>query len=923
MDNEKEILKFWKDKDIFNKVREKNKGKEPWSFLDGPITANNPMGVHHAWGRTYKDMFQRYKSMAGFDERFQNGFDCQGLWVEVEVEKELKFKSKKDIEEYGVENFINKCKERVLKYSAIQRDQSIRLGQWMDWDNSYFTMSDENNYAIWHFLKKCKEKGLLYKGKDAVPWCPRCGTSISQHEILTEEYKELTHKSVFFKLPLKDVPGTYFLAWTTTPWTLPGNVALAVNPELNYVKVKDKKGDTYILLREKADLIEQGEIIETLPGKKLQGLEYEGLFDKDYHPVILWEEVTVDEGTGIVHIAPGCGQEDFQLAKELKLPVIDLSDQESRYRDAGELTGRIVNTDTVRDLIFKKLEKKIFKIEDYTHRYPTCWRCKSELIFRVVDEWYISMEKLRKPLIESAKTIKWLPSFGLDREIDWLGNMHDWLISKKRYWGLALPIFECQCGNFEVIGSKEELKEKAIEGWKEFEGKSPHKPQVDQIKIKCSKCGALVSRIPDVGTPWLDAGIVPFSTMQYFSDKKYWEKWFPIDFITESFPGQFKNWFYVLLVMSQVLVDKAPFKTVLGYATVVDEKGEEMHKSKGNAIWFDDGVEQIGADVMRWMYLKQNPFYNMRFGFNIGKENKRKLLTLWNSYTFFEIYKTGKGKESKELLDKWIVSRFNKLVKEVREFLDEFQPSKASNKIEYFFTEDLSLWYIRRSRKRFEKAEQTLLSVLLDLTKLMAPMTPFLAETLYQKIKGKQGLESVHLCDYPVANEKLIDNDLEDKMEKVRQVVNLGLALRQEKGIKVRQPLLSLKTNIPDIEELFDLIGQEVNVKEVIFDDLMQNEVELNTEITEDLRKEGIVREIIRHIQDLRKKGNLTPKDKASAYFSSDDFDLRELFEKNEKEIKETTKSASFKESPERIGEFISQKEIKINDKSVWLGIEK
>src|SRR4030042_155258 len=571
---ENKILKFWKEKKIFEKLRKKNQGKKKWSFLDGPITANNSMGVHHAWGRTYKDLFQRYKAMQGFDQRYQNGFDCQGLWVEVEVEKEMGFKNKKDIEKFGIDKFVNACKERVLKYSKIQTDQSIRLGQWMDWENSYFTMSDKNNYTIWNFLKVCYEKGLLYKGHDSVPWCPRCGTAISQHEILTEEYKELVHKSIYFKLPVKGEKNTYFLAWTTTPWTLPGNIALAVHPDLEYVKIKNKDS-IYVLLKEKADLIKDGKIIGTFKGKKLQGLGYDGLFDDlndiKEHKVILWKDVTLEEGTGIVHIAPGCGAEDFQLSKELGLPVIDLSDDESNYREGfGELTGKFVGSEEVREYIFKDLEKKnrVFKIEDYAHRYPTCWRCKTELIFRVVDEWYISMDKLRKQLIAVAKKIKWIPSFGLDRELDWLKNMRDWLISKKRYWGLALPIYECDCGNFEVFGSKEELKERATSGWSKFEGNSPHRPWIDEVKIKCSKCGRAVSRIKDVGNPWLDAGIVPFSTMKYYQDKNYWKKWFPIEMVCESFPGQFKNWFYSIIVMSSVLENTNPVKTIFGYASV-------------------------------------------------------------------------------------------------------------------------------------------------------------------------------------------------------------------------------------------------------------------------------------------------------------------------------------------------------------------
>jgi len=947
---ENKILKFWEEKKIFDKLKEKNKGKKTWSFLDGPITANNPMGVHHAWGRTYKDLFQRYKAMQGFDERYQNGFDCQGLWVEVEVEKELGFKDKKDIEKYGIGKFVQKCKERVLKYSEIQKRQSIRLGQWMDWDNSYFTMSDENNYTIWDFLKKCKEKELLYKGRDVVPWCPRCGTAISQHEILTEEYKEITHKAIFIKLPIIGEEKTFFVAWTTTPWTLPANVALAVHPDLEYAKIKNEQGEKFILLKEKSEIIDNGEIIETFKGKELEGVKYQGMgFDKfpevkkalkGYeHSVILWDEVNIEEGTGVVHIAPGCGREDFQLSKKLKIPVINPTDDESRYREGfGYLTGKLVAQ--VNDLIFEDLKKQNFvlKIEDYTHRYPTCWRCKTELIFRLVDEWYISMDKIRDDLVKSAKKINWIPKFGLSRELDWLKNMQDWLISKKRYWGLALPIYECpKCGNFEVIGSKQELKEKAVEGWDKFEGNSPHKPWIDNVKIKCSKCGEIISRIPDVGNPWLDAGIVSFSTRKYSSDKEFWKKWFPSDFISESFPGQFKNWFYSLLVMSQVLENVPPSKTIFGYATVVDEKGEEMHKSKGNAIWFDDAIEKIGADVMRWMYAKQNPVSNLRFGYNIAQETRRKLLVLWNSYTFFKTYASEKefsleSSDSKNILDKWILSRLNNLIEKVTKSLDKYDAYKASLSIEDFFINDLSLWYIRRSRKRFHSTDSskdaisTLYSVLLNVDKLIAPMMPFFAEQVYSDLKTKDMPESIHLHDWPKSEKEFIDLELESDMKDVRDIVALSLSERANIGIKIRQPLASLKikdqsTKIKDNKELLDLIKQEVNVKEIIFDSKIKKEIELDTTITRELKEEGNIREVVRQIQSLRKKLKFTPKDKIIIYYEAEK-ELKKFLEDNKKNILSDTKAKDIKENiPDEISE--SRKIMEIDKKEIHLGIKK
>jgi len=950
---EEKILKFWQKHKIFEKLQKKNQGNKKWSFLDGPITANNPMGVHHAWGRTYKDVFQRYKAMRGFDQRFQNGFDCQGLWVEVEVEKEKGFKSKKDIEKFGIEKFVKACKARVKKYSRVQTKQSIRLGQWMDWENSYYTMSDENNYAIWHFLKRCSDKGLLYKGKDVVPWCLRCGTAISQHEILTEEYQEILHKSIFFKLPIIGKKNTYFLVWTTTPWTLPANVALAVHPELKYSQVKDKKGDVFILLKNKSKLIPEGKIIKILKGEKLKGIKYKGLFDeflevkkslKKYkHEVILWKEVLAEEGTGLVHIAPGCGQEDFQLSREFKLPVIDPTDNESRYKkDFGFLSGRLVTQ--VSDLIFENLTKKnlVFKIENYQHRYPTCWRCKSELIFRLVDEWYISMNPLRKPLKKIVKKIQWIPSFGLERELDWLKNMQDWLISKKRYWGLALPIYECpKCGGFEVIGSKEELKERAISGWKEFESYSPHRPWVDKVKIKCSKCNKIISRIPDVGNPWLDAGIVSFSTMKYFSDKEYWKEWFPADFVCESFPGQFKNWFYSLIVMSQVMENVAPVKTIFGYALVKDEKGEEMHKSKGNTIWFDEAVERMGADPMRWMYARQNIIYNLRFGFRAANEIKRKLLTLWNSFYFFKTYvskselpEKGALPQSKNILDQWIVSRLNNLIEKVTKNLDRYNVAVAVLSIEKFFIEDVSLWYIRRSRPRFQKpknekekreATETLHYVLLNLVKLLAPAIPFLAEEIYSFLKVKNMPQSVHLCDWPKADKEKLNTELEEKMERIREITSLALAERKALGIKVRQPLSKLKMKNGKLKiekELLDLLKGEVNVKKIIFDSKIKKEIELDTKITPKLREEGQVREVVRHIQEMRKKMGLKPKHKISVWYSGLPV-LAKVLAKNKNFILKTTKAKYFKLREKKRGVFDIQKETKVDGEKMWLAIKR
>jgi len=988
---EKEILKFWEKNKIFKKLKKKNQGRKHWSFLDGPITANNPMGVHHGWGRTYKDLFQRYKAMQGFDQRFQNGFDCQGLWVEVEVEKELGLKTKKEIENLipgdkkaSIAKFVELCKDRVKKFSKIQTGQSIRLGQWMDWENSYYTMSDENNYAIWHFLKKCKERGLIYKGHDTVAWCPRCETAISQHEILTEDYKEITHDSVIFKLPIinKGWEDTYLLVWTTTPWTILANVAVGINSKYTYGIWRNKKSgakDRYIFLytgeegkppsRDGLSLeawVMDGsgktiEMIGTISTTELLNLKYKGAFDdldivksarkenpETFHSIVdVGDFVNDEEGTGLLHIAPGAGQEDFKIAKKEKLSVISpIGDNADYLGGMGKFTAKNAKKEPQIIINFLKESGYLFNKKLYLHRYPVCWRCKEELVWKVADEWYISMDNLRNNLIDSAKKIKWIPYFGLEREIDWLKNMDDWLISKKnRYWGLALPIYECQkCGNFEVIGSKKELKERAVEGWQNFEGLAPHRPFIDEVKIKCLKCSSVVPRIADVGNPWLDAGIVPFSTLNYFSNKKYWQKWFPPDFICESFPGQFKNWFYSLIVMSQVLEETAPVKTIFGYATVVDEKGEEMHKSKGNAIWFDEAVEKIGADVMRWMYTKSNPVYNLRFGYNIAEETKRKLLFLWNSYVFFTTYvsKENIAKlksrvatqsiKSKCLLDQWIISRLENLIKKTTQYLDKYEAAGASKAIEKFFIEDLSLWYIRRSRRKFQKpsnkkelieSSQILYFVLITLVKLMASFCPFFSEYIYQSLKKQGDPKSVHLCRWPSFNNKLINLKLEKKMEAVRDIVSLSLAKRAKFHIKVRQPLnkLSIKNLQWKLEkEFINVIKEEVNVKNADFS-LGKNElkIELDTRVTTQLKKEGILRDIVRQVMNIRKKLGLSKEDRINVYFDFpksfnwilegfDSFIKKEIYAQNLMTGKE---------------ECDFEKVVKLDQKYIWIGVKK
>src|SRR3989338_1363849 len=605
---EKEILEFWERKKIFDKLRKKNKGNKRWSFLDGPITANNPMGIHHAWGRTYKDLFQRFKAMKGFELRYQNGFDCQGLWVEREEEKALGLRNKDDIERFGILNFVNACKKRVEKYSKIQRDQSIRLGQWMDWENSYYTMSDENNLHNWHLLKEYYDKGMLYKGKDAVPWCWRCGTASSKHDIATEGYKEVTHAALFMQFPLKDKHSEYFLIFTTTPWTVPANVAIAVNENIKYVLVENQRTKYWLAESRLTELKGDYKIINKKNGKDLEGKGYimpYASFEeqkKSPHKVVLWDMASGEEGTGIVHIAPGCGAEDFSLGKEKKLPCISPLDEAGIYKEGFEEFSLKKYSD-VNKKVLEDLEQRrfIYKTMPYRHRYPHCWRCGEELVFRLVDEWYIKCtEEMRKKLIKSNKKVRWFPEYGKVRQEEWFKNMGDWLISRKRYWGLPLPIWECRCGNVEVIENLKELRQKSIDKKKVDELPEIHRPWIDEIKIKCGKCGKEAERVKDVGDAWLDAGIVPFSTIgPYLTNKKEWKKWFPAEMISENIPGQSRGWFNALFWASVTITGDTPFKSLFGYETLKDEKGEEMHKSKGNTIWFDDAIEKEGADSIR------------------------------------------------------------------------------------------------------------------------------------------------------------------------------------------------------------------------------------------------------------------------------------------------------------------------------------
>jgi isoleucyl-tRNA synthetase len=865
---EHRVLERWDRERTFESLQEQNRGNPPWSFIDGPITANNPMGVHHAWGRTLKDVWQRYHAMLGHDLRYQNGFDCQGLWVEVEVEKALGLNSKPEIEAYGLDRFARACRDRVAKYAAVQTEQSRRLGQWMDWDRSYFTMTDANISYIWTFLRECHDRGWLYRGHRSMPWCPRCGTSLSQHELI-DSYKELTHPSLHVRLPIVGRERECLVVWTTTPWTLPANVAAAVLPDADYAKIETSSGIVYVAASRRDAVPVQGAVIETVRGSELLGLRYEGPFDDlpaaagIEHRVVAWDDVSMDEGTGIVHIAPGCGAEDFELGQREGLPTLLPVDEAGAFMgEYGWLHGH--HTADAAQLVVEDLGQRgrLVQAGEITHRYPVCWRCGTELIHRLVDEWFIRCDDIREPMIEAARKVEWTPPQYGKRMEDWLRNMGDWCISRKRYWGLPLPFYFCAAGHMTVISSKPDLLSKAIRGTEHLE--ELHRPWIDEVVVACETCAGEAHRLPDVGDCWLDAGIVPFSTLGWrnettipegyaegagvgvtradLPDHAHWERWYPAAWVSEM-REQIRLWFYSMLFMGVVLDGSAPYKAVLSYEKVNDETGRPMHKSWGNAIWFDDAVDTMGADVMRWMYAAQNPAANLNFGYGPATEVKRELLKLWNTYAFFVLYANiddhrpvyatlATGPPAVRPLDRWLVALSQELVGECRAALDGYDLQRLVRAFEVY-TDDLSNWYVRSSRSRFWKsqdgddkraAHETLWYALVQGIRCVAPVMPFLADELWQNlVRGvcSEAPASVHLSGYPAVNPMLCDDELTAQMVSVRAVVSLGHSARNNAGIKLRQPLASATVATADaarraqVAVHAELIAAELGVKRV------------------------------------------------------------------------------------------------------------
>lgn len=844
---EENILEFWKTHDCFHKLVDKNASGERFRFLDGPATANNRLGVHHFWGRTLKDIAIKFNAMKGKSCQFQNGFDAQGMWVEVNVEKELGLNGKPEIVNYGLDKFTNKCMERVNYYADQITNQSIRMGQWMDWDNSYFTNTDENITAIWQFLKECDNHGWIIKKNRPMAWCPRCGTSLSEHE-MAGAYSDVTHTALFIKLPVKN-KDFKMVAWTTTPWTLTANVALAVNPELLYVKAKQlSTGELLVMGKDSLQRVlkKDYEIIEEFTGDKLVGLTYETCFpelteQQFEHKIVAWSEVDNTEGSCVVHIAPGCGAEDFELGLANNLPQIcPINDQGILLENTGFVAGK-KTTDVVDDVVDRlKQDNKLVYAHQYKHSYPHCWRCKTDLVYKLISTWYIDMTEIRPMLLKAIEPVKFDPDYAKKRMVDWLNNMGDWNISRSRFYGLPLPFYVCpKCNKLHVISSLEELKQKAVDP--SLVDKLPHihRPWIDDIKIKC-ECGEEINRVTEVGDCWLDAGITPFSTKKFFTDKKYFEQNFPNEFVCEMIE-QIKLWFYSILVMSVVLTGKAPFERVCTYQYVKDENGNEFHKSGGNSLECDVVANKVGADAIRYLYAGANPTNDMRFGYTLIDEARRKMLGLWNAYSFFNTYASIDNPNLNGFVpnenqfsstDKWLIEATNNFVKSANVGYQDYKPYNVISSFEVLM-DNLTNFYIRANRRRFWKSENdgdklvayyVLYNSLKAITSVVAPIIPFMAEHIWQNMVREiepQEAESVMLKTFP---QKAFNFDYPHFISYAniaQTVMSLANHLRAENNLKVKQPLkkMFIVSDSPDaikaLEAYQTIIKDEVNVKEV------------------------------------------------------------------------------------------------------------
>ncbi len=859
VEREKEIEKFWRDNDIFRKSMENRKEGETYTFYDGPPTANGKPHIGHVLTRVIKDMIPRYQTMKGKMVPRKAGWDTHGLPVELEVEKLLGLDGKEQIEEYGLDPFIKKCKESVWKYKGMWEDFSETVGFWADMDNPYVTYDDNFIESEWWALKQIWDKKLLYKGFKIVPYCPRCGTPLSSHEV-AQGYKDVKERSAIARFKVKD-EDAYILAWTTTPWTLPSNVALCVNPNETYVKVKAGDGYTYYMAEALLDSVlgkladeENGvkayEILETYKGSDLENKEYEPLFDfakdiiakqhKKAYYVTCDTYVTMGDGTGVVHIAPAFGEDDAQVGRKYDLPFVQLVNGKGEMTEETPYAG--VFCKKADPMVLKDLEEKglLFDAPKFEHSYPHCWRCDTPLIYYARESWFIKMTAVKDDLVRNNNTVNWIPeSIGKGRFGDWLENIQDWGISRNRYWGTPLNVWECECGHQECIGSRAELAEKS--GNPDAAQVELHRPYIDAVTIKCPDCGKEMHRVPEVIDCWFDSGAMPFAQHHYpFENKEVFEQQFPAKFISEAV-DQTRGWFYSLMAESTLLFNKAPYENVIVLGHVQDENGQKMSKSKGNAVDPFEALEQYGADAIRWyFYINSAPWLPNRFHGKAVQEGQRKFMsTLWNTYAFYVLYaeidqfdatKYTLDYEKLPVMDKWLLSKLNTLVKTVDENLGNYRIPEAARALDSF-VDEMSNWYVRRSRDRFWakgmeqdkiNAYMTLYTALVTVAKTAAPMIPFMTEDIYQNLVRNldpTAPESIHLCDFPVANEQHIDKELEDNMEAVLKIVVIGRACRNTANIKTKQPIgkMYVKADFALSEYFVEIIEDELNVKSVEF----------------------------------------------------------------------------------------------------------
>ena len=860
VEREKEVEKFWREKDIFKKSMENRKDGPTYTFYDGPPTANGMPHIGHVFTRAIKDMIPRYRTMKGYMVPRKAGWDTHGLPVELEVEKLLGLDGKEQIEEYGLDPFISKCKESVWKYKGMWEDFSGTVGFWADMDDPYVTYHDDFIESEWWALKQIWDKGLLYKGFKIVPYCPRCGTPLSSHEV-AQGYKAVKERSavVRFKVIGEEA---YFLAWTTTPWTLPSNVALCVNPDETYVKVKAADGYTYYMAQALLDSVLGSlaqedkpayEILETYTGKDLEYKEYEPLFacageaaakqHKKGHFVTCDGYVTMSDGTGIVHIAPAFGEDDAQVGRKYDLPFVQFVDGKGNMTSETPYAGKFVKDADPDILVDLDKEGKLFSAPKFEHDYPFCWRCDTPLIYYARESWFIKMTAVRDDLVNNNKTVNWIPpSIGEGRFGNWLENIQDWAVSRNRYWGTPLNIWECEgCGHQKAIGSREELEK--LSGNPAAKTVELHRPYVDEITCSCPECGGTMKRVPEVIDCWFDSGAMPFAQHHYpFENKELFEKQFPAQFISEAV-DQTRGWFYSLMAESTLLFGRSPYENVIVMGLVQDENGQKMSKSKGNAVDPFEALAAHGADAVRWyFYINSAPWLPSRFHGKAVQEGQRKFLgTLWNTYAFFVLYanidnfdatKYALEYDKLPVMDKWLLSKLNTAIKEVDENLDKYRIPEAARVLDNF-VDEMSNWYVRRCRERFWakgmeqdkiNAYMTLYTALIEICKCAAPMVPFMTEEIYQNLVrniDKDAPESIHLCDFPAADESMIDKKLEESMEESLAIVVMGRAARNAANIKNRQPIGTMFIKAQHtLEDYFkNIIEDELNVKQAVFTD--------------------------------------------------------------------------------------------------------